>query len=98
MNEWQETLDKDRRRVLITLLGSSNDYSANAGLLQTACAGFGHAVSADRISTDLAWLQEQGPVDLTDIGGMTLARLTGRGVDCANGAVHLDGIARKRPD
>lgn len=92
-----EHLAADRRLVILRLLDQAPDYRGNAFLLQTALSGFGHAVGMDRLSTDLAWLAEQGLVTLDQVAGVTIAAATQRGVDVARGRAVVPGVARPHP-
>lgn len=88
---------EDRRLVMLRLLCESQGYTANEYLLTQALAGFGHAVSHDRVRADLDWLAEQGLVTLTDPGQVYVAALTGRGDDAAQGRARVSGVKRPAP-
>lgn len=92
-----ERLTEHRRLTLLQLLAESAGYTASADLLHTALPGFGHVVSHDRITTDLAWLAEQGLVAVEDVGGVRLATVTRRGLDVAAGTATCPGVARPAP-
>lgn len=92
-----EHIAADRRLVTLRLLEQAPDYRGNAMLLQRALEGFGHAVGMDRLTTDLAWLAEQGLLELDTVGGVALARLTQRGADVAAGRARVPGVARPAP-
>lgn len=89
---------EDRRLVLLKGLQAAALYRANAQLLRLFAKSVGHTVSADRIEQDIAWLAEQGLVDKTVSQGVTLATLTVRGLDVAEGAATAPGVARPRPE
>jgi hypothetical protein len=88
---------EDRRLVLLRLLSESGGYRANLFLLQTACAGFGHDVSQDRLQADVDWLEEQGLLKTEGVGGVCIATLTQRGLDVAQGRAHCTGVKRPMP-
>lgn len=92
-----EQMDADRRLVILQLLEQAPDYRGNGYLLQTAMAGLGHVVGLDRLHTDLAWLDEQGLVEMSSVGGVTLAQLTARGNDVARGRAIVPGVQRPAP-
>lgn len=94
MNGFAETLAADRR-LSILLLDQAPGASASASLLHAALPGLGHAASLDAIETDLAWLAEQGLVAVSDIGGLTVAKLLARGADAAAGRARVPGLKRR---
>jgi hypothetical protein len=97
VNSFSEHVTADRRLVVLRLLEQAPDYRGNAFLLQRALDGFGHAVGMDRLGTDLAWLAEQDLVKVEQVGGVSIAALTQRGLDVANGRATVPGVARPAP-
>lgn len=89
---------EDRRLVLLRGLHAAAQYRANAYLLRSYCAAVGHSVSADRIEADIAWLAEQALLEREVSGGVTVATLTARGADVAQGIVTVPGVARPQPE
>lgn len=89
---------EDRRLVLLRGLKAAAQYRANAYLLRRFAESVGHTVSADRIEGDLAWLAEQGLVEMMVSQGVTVCTLTTRGLDVADGAATCPGVARPRPE
>lgn len=87
----------DRRLVILRALKAAAEYRANTILLRTYCDTVGHTVSADRIAGDVAWLVEQELVKASQSGGITVAQLTERGLDVADGRTQVPGVARPRP-
>lgn len=93
-----EALTKDRRLCVLRALDGSTERQANNFVLQSVLDEMGHAVSMDRVNSDLAWLEEQGLVRTEDVAGdLSVARLTSRGVDVAAGRTVLPGVKRPRP-
>lgn len=90
-------LEEDRRLTILLLLVESPDYKANQFLIQEALDGFGHTVSMDRIKADFAWLAEQGLIELAELGGIQVPKLTDRGLDVAQGRARHPGVKRPRP-
>lgn len=88
---------QDRRLVLLRALEHAAHYRANALLLRRYCQAVGHVVSADRLAADLAWLSEQGLVDLVQAQDVTVATLTTRGLDVATGSANVPGVQRPQP-
>lgn len=97
MNQFADHLAADRRLVILKLLEQAPDYRGNAYLLQTALNDFGHAVGMDRLHTDIAWLDEQGLLVASSVGGITIAQLTQRGGDIAKGRGTVPGVKRPAP-
>ncbi len=98
MTSFADYQTEDRRLVLLRGLEAAAEYQANAYLLRRFCESVGHLASADRIEADIAWLAEQGLVVRTVNGGVTIAKLTQRGLDVATGAATTPGVARPRPE
>ncbi|MBE7419844.1 MAG: ArsR family transcriptional regulator [Ideonella sp.] len=92
-----EHLTHDRRLVLLRALAAAAQYRANAFLLRRYCDAVGHVVSADRIEADLAWLGEQGLLSLERPEGVTVATLSARGLDVAEGRATVPGVQRPQP-
>ena len=97
MNSFDQTLTEDRRLTILKGLEAAVQYRANAFLLRRFCDTLGHAVSADRLEQDLAWLAEQGLVSLAKPEGVTVATLSARGQDVAAGRTNTPGVARPQP-
>lgn len=93
---FQEHMRADRRLVLLRVLLESPAYTCNEYLLQHMAEQLGHSASADTISTDLAWLQEQGLVKLETVSDVRIAKLTTRGEDVARGRAEVPGVKRPR--
>ena len=87
----------DRRLVLLRALANAAQYRANALLLRSYADSLGHVVSKDVIESDLAWLREQGLLGLEEREGVTIALLTARGADVADGRAAVPGVARPKP-
>lgn len=98
MSEFTKLLSADRRLVILKLLAQSDDYSANQYLLHAAMPGFGHSISEDTVRVELDWLAEQGLVTTETIGGIVVAKLTGRGEDVQAGRARVTGVKRPRPE
>ncbi len=95
--KYSEVVAADRRLLILKALGESHGYTAPSRLLRAFLDSFGRAVSADLLASDLAWLGEQGLVDAQASEGETIATLTQRGHDVANGLAHVPGVRRPEP-
>lgn len=89
---------EDRRLAVLRILEGSPEYRANVYLVQKMLAGFGHAPSLDMLDGDLAWLAEQGLVEVERVGDVAIPQLLARGIDTACGRAVIPGVARPMPD
>ncbi len=94
---YRDLVIADLRLVILRLLADDQDYQANSSILQMAVESFGHGVSRDQLHTELAWLQEQGLISVDEIASVKVARLSGRGLDVAEGRANVPGVKRPRP-
>lgn len=98
MNKLAKLVSEDRRLAILRILEGSPEYRANLYLIQRMLAEIGHAASLDAINTDLAWLAEQGLLELETVGGVGIPQLIARGLDVACGRATQPGVARPMPD
>jgi hypothetical protein len=92
-----QLLSEDRRLVILRLLSAAPEYTLNAFVLRPGLEAVGHAMSADQLATELAWLAEQGLVALDAVADVIVARLTPRGADVASGRIVTPGVKRPEP-
>lgn len=85
------------RLALLQQLEAVPGYQANAAILQTLVAAIGVPASRDQVRAELAWLAEQGLVEIMDVGGLLVATLTERGQDVARGLALVPGVRRPLP-
>jgi hypothetical protein len=97
MTTFNELRRETRRLEILRLLAEAPEYEAGQHLLYAALPGRGLASSADQVAADLAWLGEQGLADVSEVGGLRLARITTRGLDVAAGRAVVPGVARPQP-
>jgi len=97
MTEFAHFLDEDRRLVILKALAAADQFRLNQHLLQSFCASLGHSVSGDKVRTDLAWLTEQGLIKTEQVLDVTIATLTRRGADVADGRARAPGVKRPLP-
>ncbi|AVO33018.1 hypothetical protein [Ottowia oryzae] len=95
---FERHLAEDRRLVILRMLAHSMGYSANAYAVEAVLGDMGHVVSTDRVRSDIAWLVEQGLATTTQVGGVTIAKITERGLDTARGKTVVPGVKRPQPD
>ena len=97
MKNFADYQTEDRRLVLLKGLQSASQYRANAYLLRRFADAVAHTVSADRIEGDIAWLHEQGLVVRSVAEGVTIATITVRGLDVAEGRTQVPGVQQPQP-
>ena len=84
---------RSMRRTALLALSLSPDYTATLSTLRKALSGAGYNPSSDALRTEIAWLAEQGAVDLAEDGPNLTLTLTERGEDVAAGRAAAPGIA-----
>lgn len=94
---YEDVIAADQRLSILRALEQDPDYSHNEHVLGRVLEAVGHVVSSDRLRTHLAWLAEQDLVQVEDVAGMQVAKLTRRGEDVALGRSRVPGVARPRP-
>jgi Fe2+ or Zn2+ uptake regulation protein len=95
---FDQHLTEDRRLVTLRVLAHSSGYQVNEYTLEAVLDDSGHSVSNAQVRTDLAWLAEQQLIDTRMVGGVTIATLTRRGLDVAQGKAEQPGVKRPQPD
>lgn len=90
---YADAIAADRRFLILRALEATTGYGANETLLATFLDSMGHAVSADLLAGELAWLAEQSFVERRDAA----VRLTQRGADVASGRAGHPCVRRPRP-
>lgn len=93
----KELLQQDRRLVIVRVLNEMPGYEGNDSILDSALKAYGHNVSRDLIVSELYWLQEQGLLNVRELAGTKVARITQRGIDVASGQATHPGVKRPRP-
>lgn len=96
MTTYATALAEDRRLTILRVLYDSTAFATNEFVLQTMLGNFGHNVSADRMHSDLAWLEEQELITVEVVGGVRIAKLLTRGEDVALGRTIQPGVKRPR--
>lgn len=88
------------RRLILRLLATAPGYAASVSVIADVLSANGLKPGRDRIAVQVAWLAEQGLVEQGLAGLYTIipgCRLTNRGLDAAQDAVVIPGIA-ETPD
>lgn len=95
---FEQIVIEDQRLAILQVLQQDQDYSHNEHVLSRVLEQLGHAMSGDKLRTELAWLSEQNLIHVESIGDLMVAKLTRRGEDVALGRARIPGVARPRPD
>lgn len=88
---------EDRRLVILILLLQSDQYSANEHLIRSMLDAWAHNIGRDLMRSELAWLAEQGLVQVSTLSDLQVAKLTGRGKDVAEGRTIVPGVKKPEP-
>ena len=91
-------LTKDRRLVMLRVLANSPGYSANEYTIEAVLEDLGHVISNDLLRGEIAWLAEQQLITTSQVGGVTIAKITQRGLDVARGKATHPDVQRPRPE
>lgn len=96
---YQEKMREAWRLELLKLLASLPGSESGQYFLYT-CMTEGELPppSADQVASELAWLAEQGLVNLRASRELSNASITQRGLDVAEGRLRVPGVARLRPE
>ncbi len=89
-------LTEDQRLVILRSLQEMAGYEANESIIDSCLDAYGHKISRDQVRSHLAWLEEQGLIELREVAGCQIAKLTGRGEDVATGQTVVPGVKRPR--
>lgn len=96
--EYAKVLAAAERLTLLQVLEQDSDYAHNEGVLSSLLEALGQAVSRDKLRTHLYWLQEQGLIEIKDVAGVLVAKLSARGADVALGRTLVPGVKRPSPE
>ncbi len=90
MTDYADTLRKHRRLAILRHLEALPEYTSNASILQDVLAGVGLPSTRDQVTTEIAWLKEQGFVTAQG-ETFVVVTATARGAEIARGlATHPD--------
>ncbi len=97
---FSERVREEARLQALRVLSLAPEYTATDVLLHDVLRDKGLAMGMSGVRVELSWLNENGFVVTQRVGGqtgMSIATLTERGLDVANGTSLVPGIARPRP-
>lgn len=96
MTDYLDTLRRHRRLAILRHLEASPEYTSNASILQDVLAAVGLRSTRDQVTTEIAWLREQGFV-LAEGEGFVVVTATARGAEIARGLATHPDIQRPSP-
>lgn len=97
-SEFSAVHDGHVRLSVLRLLDEAPGYAANDSVLQAATSAMGLQCTRDQMRGHLIWLGEQRLLTLLELGsGLSVATLTERGGDVANGRAVIKGVQRPAP-
>ena len=94
--EYQQLITENQRLAVLKFLRDDNDYTQNTSILQDGLTAIGLDISRDKLETEVSWLAEQGLVEIEHYRTVTVVKLTGRGLDVAEGRARVPGVKRPR--
>ena len=98
MNYSETTLRKHRRLAILRYLAECQGFTANASILTDVMNDFGVTSTRSQVTTELAWLCENGFVTQRPAGAdLIVATATVRGGEIASGHATHPEIQRPRP-
>jgi hypothetical protein len=94
MATYEDFVARDRRLVILKILGGLSERRANQYVLRPALRSLGYDELAATVHNDILWLRKQGLVRTESLeGGILLAVLTDYGDQVARGVVRVAGVA-----
>jgi hypothetical protein len=94
---YEKTLAKHRRLSILRHLEGCSEYTSNASILADVLAGVGVKSTRSQITTELAWLRENGFIEYGDRADFIVVTATQSGMEIAQGAARHPEIKRPRP-
>ena len=95
--EYRQLITENQRLAVLRFLKDDSDYTLNTSILQDGLTVIGLDISRDKLETEVNWLKEQGLVEIEHYRSVTVIKLTGRGLDVAEGRAVVPGVKRPRP-
>lgn len=95
--EYRQLITENQRLAVLKFLKDDGDYTLNTSILQDGLTAIGLDITRDKMETEVGWLAEQGLVEIEHFKAVTVVRLTGRGLDVAEGRAVVPGVKRPRP-
>jgi len=97
VTDYAEKVAEHARLTALKLLAEQPQYALNESLLRELLADFAIAYSRDQVRALIAWLAEAALATVEDAAGLAIVRITGRGLDVAQGRARHPGVKRPGP-
>lgn len=98
----QEELERifieEGRLMILSLLNRSSAFTANETVLLKGLELFGFAWTTLALRKELSWLEEQLAIDISNVEGLLVIKLTNRGLEVISGKTEVAGVARALPN
>ncbi len=95
--EYRQLITENQRLAVLKFLKDDGDYTLNTSILQDGLTAIGLDITRDKMETEVGWLAEQRLVEFEHFKAVTVVRLTGHGLDVAEGRAVVPGVKRPRP-
>jgi DNA-binding transcriptional ArsR family regulator len=92
-----ERLSEARRLAILLVLKECPAYETNEAFIAIALRDLGLPAGHDLVRIGLAWLRDAGLLEIDEIAGVMISRLTRRGLDAAAGNTAIPGVQRPEP-
>ncbi|MBF8271567.1 MAG: hypothetical protein HW380_672 [Magnetococcales bacterium] len=92
-----KVIQEERRGLILQLLSKAPQYTANEAIIHGHLFQMGCPTSWEVLKGEIVWLDEQGLITVDWPGGLAIAKITLRGLDCADGVTRYPGVATQPP-
>ncbi|HAT50760.1 MAG: ArsR family transcriptional regulator [Nitrospirae bacterium] len=92
-----QVIREERRGLILQLLSKVPQFTANEVIIRDHLIGMGCPTGWDVLVGELAWLDEQGLIQLDKPGGLAIAKITRQGQDAADGTTRYPGVRTPLP-
>ncbi|MBF0415608.1 MAG: hypothetical protein HQL79_07550 [Magnetococcales bacterium] len=92
-----KVIAEERRGLILQLLSKAPQYTANEAIIHGHLHQMGCPTSWESVKAEIVWLDEHGLITADWPGGLAIAKITVRGLDCANGDTRHPGVATPLP-
>lgn len=92
-----QRITEERRGFILQTLATAPAYRSNERMLHDVLSEAGLPCSRDMVRADLTWLGDLGVLQVEEIAGTMVVRITQGGLDVGEGRVSVPGISRPEP-
>ena len=98
MSDYRKHIAEDVRRIVLETLAREPGATLNENLLSRTLEGYGHRKTMAYVRDELAWLERQKAVSLTEVGSLLIATLLTRGLEHVERRALIPGVAKPALD